>query len=156
MQKNKEIQELLFDIYEKPTRELDNYLEDIREQLLGKNITTSQLEDFIITIPLHLYWLITETEELGIQEDFAKLQKNEVYNKALSIAQGKVDEKRALAENESQTQAIIHMAYSRAYKLMKGKIEMAQELLNSCKKILTLRITDTELSNNKYSGRSKE
>ena len=123
---------------------------------MSKNIATNQLEDYIITIPLYLYWLITETEELGIQEDFAKLKKNEVYNKALSIAQGKVDEKRALAEKESQAQAIIHMAYSRAYKLMKGKIEMAQELLNSCKKIQTLRIADSELSNNKYGGRGKD
>ncbi len=153
MEKNNEMEELLFSIYEKPTREIDNYIEYIKESILDGNTSNTLLESYVVTLPIHLYWLITECEKLGIQEDYAKLKKGEVYNQALKIATGKVDEKRATAEQESAEQALIHSAYSRAYKLMKGKVEMAQELLNSCKKILTLRVAEAELSNNRFNGR---
>jgi hypothetical protein len=52
----------------------------------------------------------------------------------------------SLAELASQEEALISSAYTRAYKTMKAKVENAQELLQSCKKVLSRRIMEQELT----------
>ena len=60
---------------------------------------------------------------------------------------GTVADKDSLAELASQEEFIVSAAYTRAYKIMKAKVENAQELLGSCKKVLSRRIAEMNLSN---------
>ena len=57
---------------------------------------------------------------------------------------GTVADKDSLAELASQEEYIVSAAYNRAYKIMKSKVDNAQELLSSCKKVLTRRISEFE------------
>ena len=63
-----------------------------------------------------------------------------------SIEKGTVADKDSLAELNSQEEYIISSAYTRAYKIMKSKIENAQEVLQSCKKVLSRRMQEIELT----------
>ncbi len=154
---NKELEDLVDSLTEPYTHDLDVYLQTVRKDLKElQQFSTEDIETIVLELPTMIYFLITCTEHLGIQEDFAKLKRGEVYNKALRVATGKVDEKRASAEDESQAQALIHLIFSRAYKIMKSKIEYAQDILNSFKKVLTLRISETDLSNNRYGGSNND
>ena len=59
---------------------------------------------------------------------------------------GTVADKDSLAELASQEEFIVSAAYNRAYKIMKSKVENAQELLASVKKVLSRRIQEAELT----------
>jgi hypothetical protein len=64
-----------------------------------------------------------------------------VYNKV----KGTIADKTALAETESQAEFITNMAYSRAYKKIKLRLDLGNELLQSIKKVITRRTSEYEL-----------
>lgn len=131
-------------------KDLDTYVESIKDCLHDGETppTTQELEDWCMNLSTYIYFASGMTEALGIRDDIAKAVYKEVYNKSRdSIDKGTVADKNSLAELESQQEAIISAAYTRSYKVMKAKVENAQELLGSCKKVLSHRITEEEMTN---------
>jgi len=130
-------------------KDLDKYVEFIKECLCDGETpaTTKELEDFCMNLSTYIYFAGAMTERLGIRDDIAKAVYKEMYNNSRdSLDKGTVADKNSLAELASQEEAIISAAYTRAYKIMKGKVENAQELLGSCKKVLSHRMAEEEMT----------
>ena len=86
-------------------------------------------------------------EQLGIRDDISRSVYKEVYHTARAAQNdGTISDKDSLAELQSQQEQITNICYSRAYKIMKSKVENAQELLGSCKKVLSRRMAEAELT----------
>ena len=86
-------------------------------------------------------------EQLGIRDDIAKAVYKETYHTTrASQDKGTVADKDSLAELNSQQELLTSICYTRAWKTMKSKVENAQELLQSCKKVLSRRMTEAELT----------
>ena len=66
---------------------------------------------------------------------------------------GTIADKDSLAELASQEEYIVSASYTRAYKTVKAKVENAQELLSSCKKVLSRRMAEMELTRMGGSGK---
>ena len=138
------------DIIKPYCKDLDKYVEFVKDCLQdGENPpTTQELEDFCMNLSTNIYFAGGMTEYLGIRDDIAKAIYKEMYNDSRdALVKGTVADKNSLAELASQEEAIVSAAYTRAYKIMKSKVENAQELLGSCKKVLSHRITEEELTN---------
>lgn len=129
-------------------KDLDNYVSFIRDILKdGENPpTVHELEDFCMNLSTNIYFAGGMQEQLGIKDDISKAIYKEIYHSARDNASGTVADKDSLAELASQSEYLTNICYSRAYKIMKYKIEAAQELLSSCKKIISRRIAETELT----------
>lgn len=125
-------------------KELDDYVSYMRDIIRDvKNpITDAELDDCIITLPTLLYYANSAVETLGIREDIATTYRKTKYNEALSIATGTIPVKAAAAELAVQDETLTQLVYSRASRKLKAKTEMAQELLQSAKKILSRRMND--------------
>ena len=137
-------------IIEPYCKDLDDYVSFIRTCLNNGETpaTTQELEDFCMNLSTYIYFASGMTEYLGIRDDIAKAIYKEMYNTQRdSIDKGTVADKNSLAELASQEEALISAAYTRSYKIMKNKVENAQELLGSCKKVLSHRITEEEMTN---------
>ena len=146
----KQLDKVVNDIIQPYCKDLDRYVSFIKECLGdGENPpTTQELEDFCLNLSTYIYFASGMTEALGIRDDIAKAVYKEIYNTHRdSIDKGTVADKNSLAELASQEEAIISAAYTRSYKIMKAKVENAQELLGSCKKVLSHRITEEEMTN---------
>lgn len=128
--------------------QLDNYMTFIKNILADTNNppTDKELDDFVLNIPVLLYFAGEGQESLGIKEDVAKAVKQELYNETFDKATGTVADKTALAELATQNEYITHIAYSRAYKKIKLRCEAANETLQSVKKIMSRRISEYEMS----------
>lgn len=125
------------------TRDLDEYVGNIRDLLKKENPPTDrQLDLFALNIPVLLYYVGSRQETLGISEDVSKSLKQEIYNKAYESASGTIADKTASAELFSQNATLTNLIYSRAYKKLKNRIEFALEILQSVKKVLSRRIND--------------
>ena len=122
---------------------LDDYIDFIRGILNDeKNPPTDrELDDFTLNIPVLLYFTGEGQEALGIKEDVAKAVKMEIYNEAYEKA-----DKTAAAELATQNEFITHIAYQRAYKKIKLRMELGSEILQSCKKVITRRCTEYEIA----------
>lgn len=127
--------------------ELDAYIDFIKGILDSDTPPTdTELDDFALNIPVRLYFAGEGQEALGIKEDVAKAVRQELYNVTFDNATGTVADKTAVAELATQTETITHIAYSRAYKKIKARCEMANEVLQSVKKVITRRTTEYEMT----------
>ncbi len=137
-------------------RDLDKYVEFIASILKdGQNPPTAEeLDDFCLNLSTYLYFAGGMCEQLGIRDDISKTLYKETYHTARSAQDsGTVADKDSLAELASQHEQLVNICYNRAYKTLKAKIENAQELLSSCKKIITRRIAEMELTRIGGSGK---
>lgn len=130
-------------------KDLDEYILFIKDILKdGENPpTVSELEDFCMNLSTNIYFASGMQEQLGIRDDISKAIYKEVYNTVREkSANGTIADKNTLAELASQQEYLTNICYSRAYKMTKSKVEAAQEILASCKKIISRRIAETELT----------
>ena len=130
-------------------KDLDKYVRFIADCLKDgeKPPSNSELEDFCMNLSAYIYFAGGMCEQLGIRDDISKAVWKEVYNTAReNNASGTVADKNTQAELQSQHEQLTNVCYSRAYKTMKAKVDAAQELLSSCKKVLQHRMTEMELT----------
>lgn len=150
------IDKIVSDIVKPYCKDLDKYVEFIKECLKdGENPPTSdELDDFCLNLSTYIYFAGGMCEQLGIRDDISKAVYKEMYHTARASQEtGTIADKDSLAELASQEQFIVSSAYTRAYKTLKAKVENAQELLSSCKKVLTRRMTEMELTRIGGSGK---
>lgn len=129
-------------------KDLDKYISFIRSVLSdGENPpTTDELDDFCLNLSALIYFAGGICEQLGIKDDISKALYKEVYHTSRSEQSGTIADKDSLAELASQQEQITNICYNRAYKTMKSKVDNAQELLSSVKKVLSHRIQEQELT----------
>lgn len=129
--------------------ELDEYVTKIKDCLDDTDYppTAQQLEDFCMNLSTLIYFASSMCESLGVRDDVGKAVYKEMYHTARTNApDGTVHDKNSLAELASQEEYIVSVCYTRAYKILKAKVESAQELLSSAKKVLSHRMAEEELT----------
>lgn len=149
------IDTIVTDIISPYCRDLDNYVLFIKDCLKdGENPpTTDELDDFCLNLSTYIYFAGGMCEQLGIRDDIAKAVYKEMYHTArASQDKGTVADKDSLAELASQQEYIVSASYTRAYKTLKSKVDNAQELLSSVKKVLSRRIQEAALTQIDYNN----
>ena len=143
-----QVDEIVNGIIQPYCKDLDAYVKFIAACLKDgeKPPTTSELEDFCMNLSAYIYFAGGMCEQLGIRDDISKALWREVYNTARDTnASGTVADKNTQAELQSQHEQLTNVCYSRAYKTMKAKVDAAQELLSSCKKVLSHRMQEEQM-----------
>lgn len=129
--------------------DLDAYIQFIKDCLHGGEQvpTNDELDDFCLNLSTLLYFASSACEKLGIKDDISNAVYKDVYHHARNALEGgTVADKNSVAEIQSQAEQLVSICYSRAYRLMKSKVESGQELLNSVKKVLSRRMSEFELT----------
>lgn len=147
---SRQLDNIVNEIVQPYVRDLDKYVAFIKECLKdGENPpTTQELEDFCMNLSTYIYFASGTAEYLGIRDDIAKAVYKEMYNTSrTALTKGTVQDKDSIATLHSQEEAIISAAYTRSYKIVKAKVDSAQELLSSAKKVLSHRIQMEQLTN---------
>lgn len=142
------IDEIVNTLVAKYCSELDAYMSDINALLTSDDPATPlELDAIIMNLPVLIYFTSEAQESLGIKEDVAKAVRMDKYNRSYSQQAGTIPAKQAAAELQVQNEIIAHMAYSRAYKKIKERLEAAYEMLNSVKKVISRRMQEKEINN---------
>ena len=131
------------------SEDLDRYVSFIRDCLKDgeRPPTDEELDDFCLNLSTLIYFSGGMCEYLGIRDDISKAVYKDIYHESRSkLEKGTVADKDSLAELASQKEALVNVCYTRATKMMKAKVENAQELLGSCKKVLTRRMQEYSLT----------
>lgn len=143
------IEDIINSIVAPYTRDLDDYVEFIDERLTDqqKQPTDRELEDFCMNLSTLIYFAGGMCEQLGVRDDISRAIYKEMYHSTRNdLSSGTVADKDSLAELGSQQEYLTNVCYSRAYKIVKAKVSNAQELLTSCKKVLSHRMQEQELT----------
>lgn len=151
---NKQIQEnsilienIVYDITREYTKELDDIMLTCRTIFRSKDkVTNQELEDLLSQLPCSLYFVNEGQEIVGLKEDISKMTKMEKYNEARKKAVGTVADKNTAAELEVMNEELNRIIYQRSYKMIRSKVEMGQEMINSLKRVFDARMNDFDLS----------
>ena len=146
---SKQVDSVVNEIIKPYCKDLDIYVEFIARCLKDgeKPPTNSELEDFCMNLSARIYFASGMCEQLGIRDDISKALWKEAYNNARDEqTHGTVADKNTQAELQSQYEQLTNVCFSRAYKTMKAKVDAAQELLSSCKKVLSHRMQEEQLT----------
>ena len=130
-------------------KDLDEYVLFIKDCLRNgeEPCTNEELEDFCMNLSTYIYFAGGMCEQLGIKDDISRAIWKEVYNTNRDKeTKGTIADKNSIAELASQQEYLTNVCYNRAYKIMKAKVENSQELLQSCKKVLSHRMQEMELT----------
>lgn len=146
---SKKLEDIVNEIIEPYTKDLDEYVDFIREVLTDDDNppTAQELDDFCLNLSVFIYYASGMQEQLGIRDDIAKAVYREIYHSARdSIDKGTIADKDSLAELASEQEYLTSVLYKRAYSVVKSKVASAQEILSSIKKIISRRMTEMELT----------
>ena len=145
---SKLIEDIAFNISREFTQELDKVMGICKSIFQSKDkITNQEIEDLLTQLPSILYFVNEGQEAVGIKQDIAEMTKKANYNIAREKANGTVADKNTTAESQVINEAINEIIYQRAYKLIRAKIEMAQEMINSLKRIFDARMMEYQIGN---------
>lgn len=150
------IDEIVKSIIHPYVKDLDNYVSFIRDCLRdGENQPTdAELDDFCLNLATLIYFAGGMCEQLGIRDDISRTVWKEVYHSRRSeLDKGTVADKDSLAELYAQQEQLTNICFNRAYKVVKSKVENAQELLSAVKKVSSRRMQEMELTRIGGSGK---
>ena len=145
---SKALMDIVNGIIQPYCKDLDDYVKFIKDCLKDgeRPPTNDELDDFCTNLATYIYFAGGMCEQLGIKDDISKAIYKEVYNSERDRGTGTVADKDSLAELASQQELLTNVCYNRAYRIMKAKIDAAQELLGSVKKVLSRRMSEQELT----------
>lgn len=123
-------------------KDLDEYVTICQEVLQDKDNTPTgaEMDSMITNIPLMLYWVKEQRERLGVRMDLANKRKQEMYRDAYLSAEGSVNDKKEQAKTATLEAELDCIVYGRAYGKVVNKEDMALELMNSIKKVVSRRM----------------
>lgn len=138
------------------TSELDKCMEEVSKELMDNpNPPMQNLEKHFLNLSNAIYFVAEKTEKIGILDGVSKVMAREIYNNAylesqsISNDKGKkptVGESTAKAENESLENNIVNEIYSRAYKIVKTKVDAANTMISTISKIISRRMSEVQFS----------
>ena len=144
-----ELDKTINDIIERYSGELDDYMSFVMGILRNDEQppTDAELDDFALRLSSLIYFTSVGAEQMGIRDDLSSSAYKEAYNVARSMQKsGTVADKNAQAELDAMAEKVVSIVYSKAYRILKAKVDSAQEVLSSVKKVMSRRMTETELS----------
>lgn len=127
-------------------KDMDEYLEGLRDRLNEGDISDGELEQITIKLPVYIYFTSEKLENLGVESDIAKSMKTESYGDAYLSSEGTIPERESQADLSTMEEEVIERAYRRAYKKLKSKIEKAESVYTGAKKVLDKRSREINLS----------
>lgn len=142
------IESIVIDIVEKQTKEIDDYINKIRYVLEKEadDLTLEDLNRIMIRLCTYAYFLTSKQELIGIRQDISEAIRAEKYNDAyINMSVGTVAKKTATANEAVKEEALIALIYSRSYKILKGKYEVTNRMIDAIKKIISARIQTMQL-----------
>lgn len=146
VENSKLIEEVVFDLVKQYTKPLDDIMELCQTIFQSSDKASNQeLEDLLAQLPSTLYFTNEGLETIGIRQDIAEITKKNKYNLARMEATGTIADKNATAEGAITVETLNEVIYQRTYKIIKNKIEMGQEMINSLKRIFDARMMDIQI-----------
>ena len=142
------------EVVKKATKQLDELISEIQNLLKDvQSISVEDLNYYIAYLPTVMYFTTDRAEIVGIKMDSSSAIRKEKYDELYVLAAGKTipdkeSETRKLVMNET----VIETAYKRAYKKVQSKLEHADKVLASLKRVHQFRLNDIELTNYNSKG----
>lgn len=132
------------------------YLDSVRQYNLEFDLPS--IQKALLDLTSTIFFTTEKLEKLGWLEDVSKLQYQTTYNNAYLEKQGTeaaggaggkytVQQLRAYADQIALSDNVLNFIYSRCSKILKDKVDQANEVAKALSKILSSLINEMQMSN---------
>ena len=149
-------------VVEAYAQNLDDLMKEIyTEIVLVDYPAETVLEKYFLELTNTVYFMGEKLEALGVRDDVSKAQYKEIYNNAYLANQIKdsdrknkttVAENQATAEKAALYESTVNSIYNRAYKIVKYKIDAANEMIKTLSKIISRRMQEHSINDRNYNS----
>lgn len=144
------------------TKSLDDIMTGVYTDIISvSDPSISTFEKYHLELSNCLYFMQERLEKLGSLDYLSKTKYKEVYNQAYldnqlpdatSNKKKTVNELVAISEEASKSEAITNDIYSRAYKILKNKIDAANTMISTLSKSISRRMGEEYLPSTPITG----
>lgn len=153
----KKDKEYLLDISNKLCEEftshLDKLMQKIYQDVIKDNMDDKTLERYFLELTNLIYFCGDKLESLGIEQTVASARNQEIFNRLYQEAEGTIKDKQSSAEEGSKYEYFLKAVYDSVYKRIKMKIDSAQDMVSTLKRVQMARIAEKNL--NTFSGNTR-
>ena len=138
---------------DKKVNDITFYLNQCKEW--NQDFDVPSLQRMVIDLSSTIYYTSSRLEQVEILADMAKISYKDKYNEAYTSRQSgaTVDKRkftaeqlRALAEQESVEEELVHFIYSHCADILQAKVDAANELLKGVSKSLSAAIAEMQMT----------
>lgn len=142
------VESVVNQIIDKEVSVLDDTIYDIQELLVNKDmIDVEDLTYYIAYLPTLIYYVGDRAESVGIKSDSSTVVRKQKFDDFYLLAKGKtVNDKTSETNKLIINESVVESAYKRAYKKIQSRLDIADMVLTSLKKVLQWKITELETS----------
>lgn len=142
------VESVVNEIIDKEVSVLDDTIYDIQELLVNKDmIDVDDLTYYIAYLPTLIYYVGDRAESVGIKSDSSTVVRKQKFDDFYLLAKGKtVNDKTSETNKLIINESVVESAYKRAYKKIQSRLDIADMVLTSLKKVLQWKITELETS----------
>lgn len=142
---------------------LDKYMSVIEDLMKSKTdeLNINELQYYFMKLTSELYFVTTNVEKIGLLMDMSNLTYKDAFNTSLlnnSSADAKltVAKLNAIADKESLAENVLNFIYSRTYKILKAKLDSANEMIRTMSKIISYRMQTIQTNEDKFDVSTKK
>lgn len=138
------------------TSELDTLMRKIQSDVVNAQVKDLQtLEYYLLQLTNARYFINSRVDSFGFFDDISKANARDAYNKAYAESQMKAAEEgrkvtnadnQLYAETKSLEDTMLNLIYARAAKIVKGKIESADEMIRTLSKLISAEMQENGIS----------
>lgn len=136
------------------TSDLDNLMKIIDDLVKSKTdeFNVNELQYYFMKLTAELYFVTTNVEKVGLLMDLSNMTYKDAFNTSLlnnssTDAKLTVAKLNAIADKESLAENVLNFIYSRTYKILKSKLDAANEMIRTLSKLISYRMQTSQLGN---------
>lgn len=151
-------------IIEYYSNDLESMMGTIRDFISSSQkdrLNINELQYYFLQLTNLLYFVTTNVEKVGLLMDLSNMSYKDAFNTSLlenSSADAKltVAKLNALAEKESLAENVLNFIYARTYKILKAKVDSANEMIRTLSKLISYQMQTSQLTTeDKYEVNTK-
>ena len=143
-------------IVEYYAKDLDDLMDSIRDFISKSNVdnlNVNELQYYFVQLTNVLYFTTTNVEKVGLLMDLSNMSYKDAFNTSLlenSTADSKltVAKLNAMADKDSLAENVLNFIYARTYKILRAKIDSANEMIKTLSKLISYKMQVISQQNN--------
>lgn len=143
---------------------LDALMSNIQQVLNSPNaaeVTTNNLQLFFLNLTSEVYQTASNVERIGLLMDLANMNYKDAFNTSLlnnssQDAKLTVAKLNAIADKESLRENVLNFIYARTYKILKAKVDAANEMIRTLSKLISFRMQNNSQYDDKFEVNTKQ
>lgn len=140
---------------------LDRLMEKIHRELNQSNLGIQSLQMHFLNLTSEVYRIASNVERIGLLMDLANMNYKDAFNTSLldyssQDAKLTVAKLNALADKATLPESVINFIYARTYKILKAKVDAAEEMIRTLSKLLSSKIGGNNQFEDRFDANTKQ